>query len=110
MGGRFLFGECFVAELIDPLAADPATPDLLLTAIERSCRLTPRTVLGMLWVQTHFETSTWDLVCSGNVRLSRHSSEALCRDAIAAGLQVDWSTGSDPSQTSASGDTHRLAS
>ena len=44
--------------------------------------------MGMLWLQTHFETSTWDLICTGAVRLKSESCEALCRDASSAGLNV----------------------
>jgi hypothetical protein len=42
----------------------------------------------MLWLQTHFETSTWELICSGAVRLKGESCEGLCRDASSAGLNV----------------------
>ena len=62
--------------------------DLSLTAKGESFQLMPRSVFGMLWLQTHFETSTWDLLCSGAVRLRGESCEALCRDASSAGLNV----------------------
>ena len=62
--------------------------DLSLTAKGDSFQLVPRSVLGMLWLQTHFETSTWDLICSGSVRLRAESCESLCRDAQLAGLMV----------------------
>ena len=42
----------------------------------------------MLWLQTHFETSTWDLICSGAVRLKAESCNHLCSDALEAGLNV----------------------
>ena len=63
-------------------------PDLRLTGMGDSFQLTATSVLGMLWLQTHFETSTWDLICSGTVRISASSSLALQQDACAAGLQV----------------------
>ena len=63
--------------------------DLQLTPIGDSVRLTPASVLGMVWLQAHFEACTWDLVCSGTLRISRESSEHLLRDARAAGLNVD---------------------
>jgi hypothetical protein len=62
--------------------------DLSLTAKGDSFKLEPRSVMGMLWLQTHFETSTWDLICTGAVRLKSESCEALCRDARNAGLNV----------------------
>lgn len=62
--------------------------DLSLTAKGDSFQLMPRSVIGMLWLQCHFETSTWDLICSGAVRLKGESCDALCRDASTAGLNV----------------------
>jgi len=62
--------------------------DLSLTAKGDSFQLMPRSVIGMLWLQCHFETSTWDLICSGAVRLKGESCEGLCRDASSAGLNV----------------------
>jgi len=62
--------------------------DLSLTAFGDSYQLQPRSVIGMLWLQTHFETSSWDLICIGAVRLKAESCNALCRDAEAAGLNV----------------------
>lgn len=62
--------------------------DLALAGIGESYRLLPRSVHGTLWLQTHFETSTWELVCTGKVRLNASSTDQLCRDAQAAGLSV----------------------
>jgi len=62
--------------------------DLSLTATCDSFQLMPRSVMGMLWLQTHFETSTWDLICSGTVRLKADSCDHLCSDAREAGLNV----------------------
>lgn len=75
---------------VERFAPSPSAQDLVLSEIQGGCRLLPQTVLGLLWIQTHFEASTWDLVCSGEVRISLPSSHALRRDAIAAGLQVLW--------------------
>ena len=62
--------------------------DLSLTAKGDTYQLLPRSVMGMLWLQTHFETSTWDLICSGAVRLRADSCDHLCSDAVDAGLNV----------------------
>jgi hypothetical protein len=62
--------------------------DLALAGTGTTYRLLPRSVLGVLWLQTHFETSTWPLLCSGSVRLTASSTDQLCRDAEAAGLRV----------------------
>ena len=62
--------------------------DLSLTAKGDTYQLLPSSVMGMLWLQTHFETSTWDLICSGAVRLKAESCDHLCSDAVDAGLNV----------------------
>jgi hypothetical protein len=62
--------------------------DLSLTAKGDTYQLLPRSVMGMLWLQTHFETSSWDLICTGAVRLKADSCDHLCSDAIEAGLNV----------------------
>ena len=65
-----------------------SSTDLSLTAKGDSYQLLPRSVMGMLWLQTHFETNTWDLICSGAVRLKADSCDHLCSDAVDAGLNV----------------------
>jgi hypothetical protein len=67
---------------------DRLDTDLSLTAKGDSYQLLPRSVMGMLWLQTHFETSSWDLICSGAVRLKADSCDHLCSDALEAGLNV----------------------
>jgi hypothetical protein len=73
--------------VMDRLDTDLGT-DLSLTAKGDSYQLLPRSVMGMLWLQTHFETSSWDLICSGAVRLKADSCDHLCSDALEAGLNV----------------------
>ena len=61
-----------------------------LTLIRRgdSFQLCACSVMGMLWLQTHFETRTWDLICTGQVSISADSSLNLQDDALKAGLRV----------------------
>jgi hypothetical protein len=65
-----------------------SSTDLSLTAKGDTYQLLPRSVMGMLWLQTHFETNTWDLICSGAVRLKADNCDHLCSDAVDAGLNV----------------------
>tara|TARA_B100000700_G_scaffold322490_1_gene424072 strand:- start:455 stop:694 length:240 start_codon:yes stop_codon:yes gene_type:complete len=53
-------------------------------------RLQPKSVHGMLWLQTHFETSQWDLLSSGIVAISFEDSKCLLHDAKAAGIQINY--------------------
>jgi len=64
------------------------TMDLALVDMGRSYRLQAQSVLGLLWLQTHFAPESWDLLCSGRVRLNGTSRQSLCTDAMAAGLRV----------------------
>ena len=62
--------------------------DLVLIEVGASYRLEHQTIVGLLWLQTHFEPESWDLICTGRVRLSGNTREALCTDAAAAGLTL----------------------
>jgi len=73
MGRRFFVGKLM---------------DLRLTPIGNSVRLAPASVLGLFWLQAHFDACTWDLVCSGTLRISPESSKSLEHDARVAGLHV----------------------
>lgn len=62
--------------------------DLAIAVVDRDARLVPLSVHGLLWLQTHFDSSDWDCVCSGRARLHTDGVTSLCRDAREAGLQV----------------------
>ena len=66
--------------------------DLAIAVVDRDARLVPLSVHGVLWLQTHFETSEWDSVCSGRARLHTDGVSALRRDAQEAGLRVTQAT------------------
>ena len=66
--------------------------DLAIAVVNTDARLIPLTVHGLLWLQTHFETSQWDSLCSGRARLHTDGLNALCRDAREAGLHVTKAT------------------
>ncbi|MGA0385507.1 MAG: hypothetical protein ACO3L0_03000, partial [Vulcanococcus sp.] len=59
--------------------------DITLTSVGESYNLKHRTVMGMLWLQTHFADETWDLICSGQVNLNRQSSESLTTTPLPQG-------------------------
>ena len=63
--------------------------DLRLLADGLSYRLTPASVHGILWLQTHFESKHWELLADGRVTVSRTDAEDLRQDATAAGLDVN---------------------
>lgn len=62
--------------------------DLTLVPLERSVKLLPGSVLGVLWLQTHFEARHWDRLIRGQTRLDQASAEQLRLDAERAGLRL----------------------
>ncbi|MEB3306536.1 MAG: hypothetical protein VKK98_00115 [Cyanobacteriota bacterium] len=66
--------------------------DLAIAVVNSDARLIPLSVHGLLWLQTHFETSQWDSLCSGRARLHTDGVSALCHDARQAGLLVTRAT------------------
>lgn len=62
--------------------------DLQLIPSADAYKLIPISILGMFWLQTHFESSHWDLLAQGMAVIDADSSQALCSDALAFGLRV----------------------
>ena len=50
--------------------------------------LKPTSVIGMLWLQTHFENDQWDALSNDEVVISKENSKLLAKDATKAGLNV----------------------
>ncbi|MCX5940432.1 MAG: hypothetical protein NTX18_05310 [Cyanobium sp. LacPavin_0818_WC50_MAG_67_9] len=68
--------------------AQPAVADLALAQLSRGVRLMPCSVLGMVWLQTHFEDRFWEPLATGSARVDRASADQLGVEAEAAGLKV----------------------
>lgn len=62
--------------------------NLRLTALGDSVQLAATSVHGMLWLQRRFEPNTWELICSGQVRITLGTGLELSRSASQAGLSV----------------------
>jgi hypothetical protein len=65
-----------------------AVADLALAQVASGFRLMPCSVLGLLWLQTHFERRHWEPLAAGHVSIDSMSCQKLCCDAQAAGLSV----------------------
>ena len=50
--------------------------------------LKPISVIGMLWLQTHFENDQWEALSNNAVIISKENSELLIKDATSAGLNI----------------------
>ena len=45
-------------------------------------------VIGMLWLQTHFDNDQWDALSNNEVIISKENSKFLIEDANSAGLNI----------------------
>ena len=53
----------------------------------------PTSVLGILWLQTHFENDQWEALSNDSVIISKENSELLVKDATNAGLKIESVSG-----------------
>ena len=65
--------------------------DICLVNIDNNLNksLKPTSVVGMLWLQTHFENDQWEALSNNAVIISKENSELLIKDATSAGLNVE---------------------
>ena len=64
--------------------------DICLVDIDNNSNksLKPTSVIGMLWLQTHFEDNQWEALSNNQVIISKENSKLLVNDAISAGLKI----------------------
>ena len=64
--------------------------DICLVDIDNNSNksLKPTSVVGMLWLQTHFEDNQWEALSNNQVIISKENSKLLVNDAISAGLNI----------------------
>ena len=60
--------------------------DISLSDNKNGTQIRPISVHGMLWLQTHFESSHWEAISSEQVILSKCNATMLANDAREAGL------------------------
>ncbi len=65
--------------------------DICLTKVDNKSNklLTPLSIHGMLWLQTHFENSEWEALSENKVLISEIDSHELIKDAKSAGIEID---------------------
>ena len=67
--------------------------DLVAQSLQNGMTLvSPHSVHGMLWLQTHFTQDDWEALSDGRAALSQESVDELLVDARSAGLNVDATT------------------
>ena len=64
--------------------------DICLITIDNNSykSIQPKTALGMLWLQTHFENNKWDALSNSTVIISDENSKLLIEDATNAGINI----------------------
>ena len=64
--------------------------DICLITIDNNLNksLQPKSALGMLWLQTHFDNDKWAALSNSTVIISEGNSKLLIEDAISAGLDI----------------------
>ena len=69
--------------------------DICLVNIDNNLNksLKPTSVIGMLWLQTHFDNEQWEALSDNKVIISKENSELLIKDATSAGLSVESFSG-----------------
>ena len=63
--------------------------DIWLIDSEEGTQLCPKSIHGMLWLQTHFSDTHWEAIASKEVVLSLVDAKALSKDAKEAGLSIN---------------------
>jgi len=63
--------------------------DIFLVEANESVQVSPMTIHGMLWLQTHFEETHWNALAESLVKLPIEDAKILRQDAEEAGLRLN---------------------
>ena len=64
--------------------------DISLSDNRNGSQIEAKSVHGILWLQTHFESDHWESISNGLVILPKKDAQLLGEDAIQAGLNVNF--------------------
>ena len=64
--------------------------DIRLSDQRNGTQIEPKSVHGILWLQTHFESDHWESISNGQVIVPTQDAEMLGEDAQNAGLNVNF--------------------
>ena len=64
--------------------------DISLSDKRNGTQIEPKSVHGMLWLQTHFQSDHWESISHGLVIIPNEDAEVLGEDAQKAGLNVNF--------------------
>ena len=64
--------------------------DISLSEKRNRTQIEPKSVHGILWLQTHFESFHWESISNGLVIIPKKDAEMLGEDAQKAGLSINF--------------------
>ena len=64
--------------------------DILLLPTVRGTQITPTSIHGILWLQTHFPSKDWESIAANLVVVSREDALELKNDAQQAGINLEF--------------------
>ena len=64
--------------------------DISLSQKRNGIQIEPKSVHGILWLQTHFESDHWESISNGLVMIPNNDAKMLGFDAQKAGLNVNF--------------------
>ena len=64
--------------------------DISLSDQRNGVQIQPKSVHGMLWLQTHFESNHWESISNGLVIIPSKDAQMLGEDATKAGINVNF--------------------
>ena len=53
-------------------------------------KIEPRSIHGILWLQTHFESAHWESLMNGLVIIPAKDAQMLYEDASLAGISINF--------------------
>ena len=64
--------------------------DISLSDKQNGTKIESKSIHGILWLQTHFESSHWESISKGLVIIPTKDAEMLGEDAQNAGINVNF--------------------
>ena len=64
--------------------------DIWLIQTKDKVQICPKSVTGMLWLQTHFEQEYWEALASNQATIAAPGTSSFLEDAQAAGLKLNF--------------------
>ena len=64
--------------------------DISLSDHRNGTQIQPKSIHGILWLQTHFESNNWESLSNGHVIIPSKDAQILSEDATQAGINVNF--------------------